>query len=131
MRIIPFMTTKLRELGLIVGLSALVVNLVPFVVPYPIYYEALLEYRYPVDFTGNGKCRVENSIAVERGWLFGGKTQRGLHVRGLSENMQVMEKTCKECKFQELQRVYRVDRDRLYLVYPKVVSLHTASNQNL
>ncbi|MDW8096370.1 MAG: hypothetical protein RMI51_06165, partial [Aquificaceae bacterium] len=63
-----------------------------------------------------------------------GTTQKGLHVRGLTEDMQVVEKTCKECEFQEVQRVYRVDRDKVYLVYPeqkelkcpKVVSLHTA-----
>jgi len=88
--------------------------------PIPVKAIAKLEYSSGFDITGRGRCRIENSIPVERGWLFVGDTKGGIHVRGLTEDLRVVENTCEDCEFSEIYRVYQVNRDAVFLVYPEV-----------
>ncbi len=87
--------------------------------PIPIKAIAKLEYSSDIDITGRGRCRIENSIPVERGWIFVGDTKAGIHIRGLTEDLKVVENTCKwDCSFENVERVYYVDRENVYVVYP-------------
>lgn len=89
--------------------------------PIPMGIIVGLEYSNPeLDITGRGRCRIENSLPVERGWIYVGDTQNGIHVRGLTEDFRVVENTCFECKFTSIERVYKVDREKVYLIYPEV-----------
>ncbi|MEM4534898.1 MAG: hypothetical protein QW764_02510 [Desulfurococcaceae archaeon] len=85
----------------------------------PIAQIAHIEAHSEVDFTGQGRCRVENT-SMEKGWVYFGTTQKGYHFRGLTDSMEVVENTCKwDCGFKEVLRVYRVEKDKVYLVYPE------------
>ncbi len=88
--------------------------------PIPVKAIAKLEYSSDIDITGRGRCRIENSIPVERGWLFVGDTKAGIHIRGLTEDLKVVERTCEDCEFTKIHRVYQVNRDEVFLVYPEV-----------
>ncbi len=40
-----------------------------------------------------------------------------LSLRGLTEDFKVAKNTCKECEFENIQRVYYVDREHVYVIY--------------
>lgn len=44
----------------------------------PIAQIAHIEAHSEVDFTGQGRCRVENT-SMEKGWVYFGTTQKGYH----------------------------------------------------
>lgn len=95
-------------------------------IPYPVALEPFVEYHTPLDLTGKGKCRVLNTAPVKKGYLYGGCSTsdcKAFHIVGYTEDFKKVENVCPDCKLYEVLRVYKVDGEKIELLYPEKKTL--------